>query len=437
MRKAFSSALALTLALATGSALAAQDMPEAGLPSKADVLAALDAHPTVEAANARTDAARADARALSRGPHEFIVTGGYASRTVNDGTGVANGRFDEFEAQVTRPIRLPGKATLDRRIGAQGVTYAQNMAEDARHQTALLLAQSWWDWLGAASEATVDRQAVENYRAVLASVKRRAALRDASALEEDQANAALGTAQAQAERSSGRETVARARLFAQFPGFPLPAAAPDVPAPHIPDGGLAPMRQRILGRSHELAAAEALVGRADAQAARARKERTGDPSFGFRLFSEKGGMEKGGGVLFSMPFGGGYRSALADKAGAEASAAQADLQAVRRNIAETADADLADAQTSYSAWQQARGALDAQVAALQKTRRGQQLGEIGLSDVLLAERMVHEAFRTEATARTDAMRALTKIRIDSHELWIGDDDDKEPAKPAEDQPPAN
>jgi hypothetical protein len=35
------------------------------------------------------------------------------------------------------------------------------------------------------------------------------------------------------------------------------------------------------------------------------------------------------------------------------------------------------------------------------------------------------------------MRALTKIRIDSHELWIGDDDDKEPAKPAEDQPPAN
>jgi outer membrane protein TolC len=301
------------------------------------------------------------------------VTGGYASRTVNDGTGVANGRFDEFEAQVTRPIRLPGKATLDRRIGAQGVTYAQNMAEDARHQTALLLAQSW-DWLGAASEATVDRQAVENYRAVLASVKRRAALRDASALEEDQANAALGTAQAQAERSSGRETVARARLFAQFPGFPLPAAAPDVPAPHIPDGGLAPMRQRILGRSHELAAAEALVGRADAG-------RTGAQGTDRRPFVRispvfgKGRHGKGRRRLVLDAVRGGYRSALADKAGAEASAAQADLQAVRRNIAETADADLADAQTSYAAWQQARGALDAQVAALQKTRRGQQLGK--------------------------------------------------------------
>jgi outer membrane protein TolC len=409
-------------------------MPEAGLPSKADVLAALDAHPTVEAANARTDAARADAQALSRGPHEFIVTGGYASRTVNDGTGVANGRFDEFEAQVTRPIRLPGKATLDRRIGAQGVTYAQNMAEDARHQAALLLAQSW-DWLGAASEATVDRQAVENYRAVLASVKRRAALRDASALEEDQANAALGTAQAQAERSSGRETVARARLFAQFPGFPLPAAAPDVPAPHIPDGGLAPMRQRILGRSHELAAAEALVGRADA-AARARKERTGDPSFGFRLFSEKGGMEKGGGVLFSMPFGEAIVRPLPTR--------REPRPVRRRPICRRYGATLPRRPMPTLPMRRRpmrrgnrRVALSMHKSPLCKDPARAATGEIGLSDVLLAERMVHEAFRTEATARTDAMRALTKIRIDSHELWIGDDDDKEPAKPAEDQPPAN
>jgi outer membrane protein TolC len=123
-----------------------------------------------------------------------------------------------------------------------------------------------------------------------------------------------------------------------------------------------------------------------------------------------------------MPFGGGYRSAQADRASAQASAAQADLQAVRYSIDETADADLAEAQVALAAWGDARAALDAQMAALLKIRRGQNLGEIGLAEVLLAERMMHDAFRAETIARIDALRAITKIRIDSHQLWIGDDD---------------
>lgn len=422
MRKSCLWAIALACVVYPQISRAGPDDSEPGLPSKADVVQALDAHPSVEAANSRTDAARALANGLAQGPHEFTLTTSYLSRTVSDGTGFGNGRFNEFEAQVVRPIRLPGKAGLDRQIGTQGVTYARNMAEDSRHQTALRLAQGWWDWLGAAQEAAVDRQAVANYETVLAGVRRRVALRDASALEEAQTAAALDSARALAERSAGREAVARVRLSAQFPGLPLPATAPDVPAPRLPDGGLTLLHDRILGRSHELAAQEALVRQAEAQAERARKERTGDPSFGLRVFSEKGGMEKGAGVLFSIPFGGGFRSAEADRARAQAGAVQADLLAVRRNMQETADADLVETQTSLAAWQQACGALDAQRAALQKTRRGQQLGEINLADVLLAERMVHDASRAEAQARADAMRALTRIRIDSHELWIGDDD---------------
>jgi hypothetical protein len=56
----------------------------------------------------------------------------------------------------------------------------------------------------------------------------------------------------------------------------------------------------------------------------------------------------------------------------------------------------------------ARAALEAQMAALQKTRRGQQLGEISLAEVLLAERMMHDAFHSEVIARSDAQRAITK-----------------------------
>jgi outer membrane protein TolC len=128
-----------------------------------------------------------------------------------------------------------------------------------------------------------------------------------------------------------------------------------------------------------------------------------------------------------MPFGGGFRSAQADRASAQATAAQADLQAVQLTINETADTDLENAQAGLAAWGDARAALDAQMATLLKTRRGQQLGEIGLAEVLLAERMMHDAFRAEAIARIDALRAITKLRIDSHQLWIGDDEG-EPAQ---------
>ena len=65
-------------------------------------------------------------------------------------------------------------------------------------------------------------------------------------------------------------------------------------------------------------------------------------------------------------------------------------------------------------------AVAAQMAALVKLRRGHELGEIDLADLLLGERMVHDAFRMEAQARAEAARAVTKLRIDSHELWLAD-----------------
>jgi len=198
MRKPFALVLALAFA---GTAFAGMAHAEPGLPDRAAVVAALDADPSVKAALARTDAARAEADGLAVGPHEVTVNAMISRRTVR-GEGLDAGSYAEFEGQVTRPIRLPGKAGLDRRIGGYGVAYARNMAEDARHQAALGLAQGWWDWLDAAAQTTVDRQAVANQQRLLASVERRAALRDASRLDADQARAALGMAQTAAARSA-------------------------------------------------------------------------------------------------------------------------------------------------------------------------------------------------------------------------------------------
>lgn len=388
---------------------------EPGLPSPESVAAALDAQPWVLAAEARIAAARAEADALARGPHEFSLNAGYTRRSVD-----RDGRYDEYEATLSRALRLPGKAALDRQIGAAGLDAARNRAEDARHQAALMLAESWWDWLGAAAEARVDRQSVANHEAMLAAVRRRVALRDAPQLEADQTEGALGLVRFAAEQSAGREALALARLKARFPALALPSEPPEVPRPVLPDAAIATFGEKILARSHEIAAAEAEARRSAAQAERLQRDRIADPSLGIRLFSERGGAERGAGLVFSMPLGGGHRRALADRAIAEAGAARAEATAARYAVNEMASADMTEAQSRLTAWTRTRDGLDAQVAALVKVRRGLAAGELGLAEVLLAERQVHDAFRAEVAARTAAQRALVRLRIDSHELWIAD-----------------
>lgn len=401
--------------LLAGLVLAAPALAEPGLPDSAAVTAALDAHPAVIAAEARVDAARAEATALARGTHEFTLNTGYVQRSVD-----REGRYDEYDATLSRAIRLPGKAALDRAIGRFGTAAAQNRSEDVRHQTALLLSESWWDWVAAAAEARVDRQAVDNYTAMLAAVRRRVELRDAARLEADQAEAALGAARFAAEVSAGREAVARVRLVARFPALAVPQAAPQLPPPELPEAGVAALGEKIVARSHEVAAALAEQQRTGALADRVRRDRFADPTIGVRLFSERGGAERGAGLVLSVPLGGGHRQALADKAEAEAGVARADLAAARVAIAEMATADMAEAQFRHEAWLRAREGLNAQVAALVKLRRGQAAGEIGLAEVLLGERQVHDAFRAEALARAEALRVITRLRIDSHELWISE-----------------
>ncbi len=386
-----------------------------GLPPVDAVTQALDEHPSVTAARARLEAACARADGLRKGPHEFTVQGSYTRRDVNGGAA-----FDEYDAQLSRPIRLPGKARLDREIGLYGTDVAENVAEDAKHEAALLLAAHWYDWLSAATQAKVDQAAVTNYEAALAAVERRRTLRDASQLDVDRADAALADARRSLAQSSGLAVLARTRLEAQFPALAVPVDAPEVPLPEIPDARLSQLGDLVVVNSHMIAAAEAETARMSAVAGRAQADRIADPTVGIRLFSEFGGLERGAGVVVSMPLGGGHRRALASEASAGASAARAQEQLARFDVSETAQADVTEARFRMATWQRARESVAAQMAALEKLRRGQQLGEIDLSDLLLGEQMVHAAFRIEGEARAEAMRAITKLRIDAPDLWLGD-----------------
>lgn len=399
------------LLLAASPALA-----EPGLPPEAAVIEALDTHPSVLAARARLEAARAAARGLAAGPHEVVAQGLIQRRDVR---GI--GLLEEYDVQVSRAFRLPGKAALDRRAGEAGITAADNRADDARHQAALLLSSQWWDWAGASAEARVLGEAADLAASAVSATRQRLARKDASALELDQALAAEASARAAARMAQGRAAAARARLAANFPSLPLPATPPPLPEPAMPAEGLARLSELVVARSHEIGASAADLAQADALRARAARDRIADPSIGVRGFSEQGGNERGVGLVLSVPLGGRARAAAADQAAAMASAASADLVATRTAIEAIAAEDAVLAKAGLEAWTQTRASADATAAAARRQREGHRLGGVDLADLLATERLARDAALEEVKARVAALAAITRIRIDSHTLWMGED----------------
>ncbi|MBY8824430.1 TolC family protein [Sphingomonas colocasiae] len=385
------------------------------LPPEAIVASALDNQPTVAAAMARIDAARAESHALRRGSHEITAQGTLSRRTIE-----REGDHTEFDTTISRAFRLPGKAALDRSSGALAVTVATDLMEDARHQAALALAQLWYDWLRAADLHRNALALVTNQRTLVQATGRRVALRDAAQLDLEQANVALALAETQAGDAAADRDRARALLAARFPDLPLPADPPSLADPAIPAEGFARLQALIVERSHEIGAAAGQADRRAVMARRARSDRMADPSLGFRLFSERGGEEKGAGLFASLPLGGGHRRALADQAAAEATAARADQMQVEREIASNAAADVAEAQGRLNAWRASREAVRRAEESAALSARGQSLGAIDLADRLYAERQANETRAAEIAARAAAARVILKLRIDAHTLWINE-----------------
>jgi outer membrane protein TolC len=79
--------------------------------------------------------------------------------------------------------------------------------------------------------------------------------------------------------------------------------------------------------------------------------------------------------------------------------------------------DLATANASVTAWQAARAAATSNRAAVERLRKGRNLGATDLATLLYAERQALEADRAELAARAAAVRAIFKLRIDAHLIW--------------------
>lgn len=390
----------------------ASDQSLAGL-SDVAVVEAIELHPKSRSADARVEAARQEANALRVTSNEFTLAGDSARRSIED-----EGRFTEYTVSLQRPIRLPGKSALDRRAGALGVRVAELRAEDARHGLALDLNELWWDWMAAAAEARTLAETQKTLEQAYRAVESQVRLQDAAQVDADRAMAEVAMNRSGLDAALSRATVARERLAAQFPQLALPAEAPALSRPGLPPEELAGLREAVITCNHELPAALAEADRLAALAERSRRNRIADPTIGAQFFSERGGLEKGAGIVFSIPLGGRYRAALSEQAAADAQVAVADAASARFDVQEMATTDHSTAVGAVQVWKAAEAAAASSRRAADRLLAGNRLGHVDLAELLFAERQAKEAALAETLARAAALRAETKLRVDAHHLWL-------------------
>ncbi len=382
------------------------------LPNSEMVDRALDNYPLYKQAQQNIITSRSQANYLRMGTHELTLDGAYTRREIN-----GLGNFGEYEIGLSKGVRIRGKARLDKEIGLLGIDVAENIAEDARHQTALLLRDVWMSWLLAAEMLEIQKANENLHSKSLARIEKRLKLNNASKLELEMARSALETSLAELAIKQGDEQLARQTIIANFPEIILPSKAPKLPDPEMPSN-MQKWQDMILSRSHEVTIAKKKAEQLSVQAKRSKLDKYADPVIGLRLFHEQGGDETGLGFSVAMPLGLKQRSALAAKANSEAKSAQYALAYTKREVELTAKQDVLEVLNTFQNWQASVQALNKSKVVIAKMRRSYELGASKYNELLQAEQNHLISKKQEAMARHAAHNAWLKLKIDAHELWL-------------------
>lgn len=400
----------LLIALATGAVQAAPLPPAPGLPPTAIVRPLLDQDPEVAAARAGREMLRQDAALAQDSPYEWTAKVTAQRRTVEAGP-----HYKEWNAGIERTLRLPVKASADRRISQALLDEGDARYGEALHETARELLGLWLDWAHAEQALVLAAEHQQAASDNLAAVNKRVKAGDAAALDAGLARGDLADQQRLGIEAKTAAAVAWARPHARFPGFPrvlatLPSSLPLAESPTF-------WRERILAQSDELKITEAQLLKAQAVSARMRAERTPEPTVGLYTASEVGGRERITGIMFSIPLPGAQRAGRDGRAAQAMAVSQHEVALKRRALDGLIAVAMASAQGAQEGWQVAEaGAADMRDNA-RLLQRAYTLGETDLPTLLTARRQATTAEQNALAARIAAARAYYGVLVDAHVVW--------------------
>jgi len=396
-----------------GTGFAAETLPN--LPPTEIVARVLRENLSVQAAAGQIRVEEANRSRLEAGHYEWNVRIGGQQRHSKPATG-ADERFNEWNAAIERPLRLPGKAGLDSELGAAGVSLAETAHGDALHETSRNLLKSWFVWLKESASATQWSEQLALLDKQSKAIQRRQQLGDAARLEAIQAEAALAQAEAQLAQARVRQQTAGEDLRRRYPGLPL-VAPTSIAEPTPINGDEADWINSILEHSHELELARGETQRAQIVAGRASRDRLPDPTVGFHVSRERAGEDQIFGAYISIPLPGGARRASSDAALAMADVAGRREAFTTQKISAESAILYQSANAAFSTWQASRNAAEHLGLAANMTARAYQLGEGSLNDLLAARRQANEAQLAARLAQLDAIELHYRLLLDAHQLW--------------------
>lgn len=401
-------ALGSSLAWSVASAPAAAAPTE--LPSAETARLAIEQDPAVVQAQRALEVSRHSAAMLRAGPQEWTVGATTQRRRIDGGTS-----SNEWSMAIERPIRIAGKAGLDRRLGQTGEDLARALLAAVRVEAARTLLDAWVDWLAARqARESLDAQvrtAEENQRAV--TLRQKAG--DASRLELNVAQGDVALARQQAATAATAEAKALAALKIRYPALPLePRPLPD---PAALDGDEAQWRARVLEAHPLLTAANQGLRKAELTADRVRAERTPDPTVGVFTSSEARRTERVVGISLSIPLGGNYREQASREALKQVEVAHAALDLQRRELELLVSGQVQDAIGSVERWRLAEQSAASARETARLTQKAYAAGEADVQALLLVRRQALESSTAASAARADALRARYRLQIDAGLLW--------------------
>jgi outer membrane protein TolC len=404
------------LLTATGAGFGASAAePTPNLPPTEVVARVLRANPTVQAASGQVRVEEANRSRLEAGPYEWNLRFGANQRRVYPATG-NDERYNEWNAQLERPLRLPGKSSADAELGALGVSIAETGQGDALHEASRALLKTWFVWLKESAAASQWSEQLALLERQTKAVQRRQQLGDAARLEAVQAEGALAQAEAQLAQARARQTTASEDLRRRFPGLPLIEPG-TIAEPQAIAGSESEWLEAILEHSHELGVARGETHRAQVLAGRAGSDRLPDPTVGVHIARERGNEEHILGAYITIPLPGGTRQAVASATLAEADVAHRREAAATQKVTAEAAALYHSAKAALTSWNASRSAAERLTRAAEMTARAYQLGEGNLNDLLTARRLANEAQLAARLAQLEALELRYRLLLDAHRLW--------------------
>lgn len=401
--------LACILAV-TMNAMAEAESPS-DLPPRDTVARWLATDPTVQEAGFGQSVAGHEAGMLRASPNEWTLLATGQRREYESGT-----RSREWNAGIERTVRLPGKRTLDTRLGESAIAVANARYVANTRQALKELTGLWLGWCAAVAATRLADQQVELAERSRASVDKRVKAGDAARLDLNLAEADVTDMMRLRSEAQTNETTAKARLTARFSD--VPAEAPALSEPDV--DAQTPAADRIallVSRSTALRLAEAERAQADLGVARQRADRLPDPTVGIFGGTEAFGNERIVGVTVSVPLPGHYRNEKLGRALSERDQRDAALAREKQQVSADAAALVTAERGNTERWRLARVAAQRWEENVRLMQRAYALGEADLQNLLLARRQSLEAARTALDAHVAALDAQYRARIESGELW--------------------